>query len=231
MASVDSRSRIINTAIEMFNEKGVSVTTPAQIAAKLGMRPSNFYYYFENKEHLLRVIWQEVMIPALTPLFYDEEACLSESGIIKFFSLLSERVTEYRFFYLELYSILTSDPLILETYTKRHRELMDRALVCMESWINLGIMRDIPPDERRVLAENMWIAGQSHMTFVKLTGPEISPSELASHAAVYAFSILRPNLTESASIRIQRLSKLNGGNGIRVIPPAPGAGTLAVNAD
>lgn len=223
MANVDSRSKIMKTAIEMFNEKGVSNTSPAQIAARLGMRPSNLYYYFENKEHLIRAIWQEMMVPAVTPIFFENEARLSECGIINLFTLCFNYVSEYRFFYLQLYTILSVDPILRDYYIAHHRELVDRILVCMDSWVKLGIMQDVSVAERRVLAENIWVAALNHITFLKLTVPNALASEFALDTAHYAYTVLRPNLTEGAVDRIELLLDIESGNGQSVMAPTFGA--------
>ena len=215
MPSIDSRTKIMDTAIEMFNDKGVSSVTTAQIASRLGMSPSNLYYYFENKEHLIRCIWTEKIAPNVAALFYDEEVRLSESGIIKFFSSFSAYIIEYSFFYLELYSILAADAQIRQAYTERTAVLMGQILDYMDTWIRLGIMRETSPADRKLLAENMWVIGQSYSSYTMLIRPDSPPRESSTDSVLHAYSLLRPYLTDEANTRILRLLEV-GGNGIDI---------------
>ena len=40
------REKIISKAIELFNERGISSTSPNQIAAALNISPGNLTYHF-----------------------------------------------------------------------------------------------------------------------------------------------------------------------------------------
>lgn len=51
-----TRNEIIQTACELFFEKGYSATSPKLIAAELGISSGNLTYYFPTKENLLTVV-------------------------------------------------------------------------------------------------------------------------------------------------------------------------------
>ncbi|RLL63593.1 TetR/AcrR family transcriptional regulator [Paenirhodobacter hankyongi] len=53
----DMRESLLETAVEMFSEKGFSGTSIRDIAREHGVSLSNIYYYFSNKEGL----WREIM--------------------------------------------------------------------------------------------------------------------------------------------------------------------------
>jgi len=55
-----TKNEIIQTACELFFEKGYSATSPKLIAAQLGISPGNLTYYFPTKEHLLSVLVQQL---------------------------------------------------------------------------------------------------------------------------------------------------------------------------
>ena len=47
----------------MFNDKGATNVSTVQLSEYLKISPGNLYYYFDNKEHLIRSIWTENIIP------------------------------------------------------------------------------------------------------------------------------------------------------------------------
>ncbi|HEY5975523.1 MAG TPA: TetR/AcrR family transcriptional regulator, partial [Geobacteraceae bacterium] len=55
-----TKSRILETAIELFNDKGTKAVTTNHIAAALGISPGNLYYHFRNKEEIIRAIFDQM---------------------------------------------------------------------------------------------------------------------------------------------------------------------------
>ncbi len=57
---MDTKERIIETAIAMFNERGYGAVTLQDIALKMGVNRRNIAYHFSNKEALLSIISQDL---------------------------------------------------------------------------------------------------------------------------------------------------------------------------
>src|SRR5687767_15574746 len=53
-----TRTLILNTALDMFLERGYEQTTMRAIAEKAGASLGNAYYYFRSKEHLIQAFYQ-----------------------------------------------------------------------------------------------------------------------------------------------------------------------------
>lgn len=62
MATGSTKSRIIHSAIELFNERRFGAVTTAALAEHLEMSEGNLWYHFKNKRALLRSI-TELFIP------------------------------------------------------------------------------------------------------------------------------------------------------------------------
>ena len=67
-----TKALILETALEMFRERGYEQTTMRAIAERAGVALGNAYYYFHSKEHLIQAFYQRtheehltVAIPAL----------------------------------------------------------------------------------------------------------------------------------------------------------------------
>jgi AcrR family transcriptional regulator len=67
-----TKALILDTALEMFRERGYEQTTMRAIAEKAGVSLGNAYYYFKSKEHLIQAFYQRlhddhlaVAVPAL----------------------------------------------------------------------------------------------------------------------------------------------------------------------
>jgi AcrR family transcriptional regulator len=53
-----TKSLILETALEMFHERGYEQTTMRAIAEKAGLALGNAYYYFHSKEHLIQAFYR-----------------------------------------------------------------------------------------------------------------------------------------------------------------------------
>jgi AcrR family transcriptional regulator len=67
-----TKALILETALEMFRERGYDETTMRAVAQKAGVSLGNAYYYFRSKEFLIQAFYQrlhdrhiEVALPAL----------------------------------------------------------------------------------------------------------------------------------------------------------------------
>jgi AcrR family transcriptional regulator len=67
-----TRALILDTALEIFRERGYEQTTMRAVAEKAGVSLGNAYYYFSSKEHLIQAFYQTlhddhlaVALPAL----------------------------------------------------------------------------------------------------------------------------------------------------------------------
>ena len=61
MKSKKTRERILDVSLELFNLKKASNVSTVQISAAMKISPGNLYYYYANKEEVIRCIWQERM--------------------------------------------------------------------------------------------------------------------------------------------------------------------------
>jgi AcrR family transcriptional regulator len=67
-----TKALILETALEMFRERGYDETTMRGVAQKAGVSLGNAYYYFRSKEYLIQAFYErlheshlEVVLPAL----------------------------------------------------------------------------------------------------------------------------------------------------------------------
>ncbi|MEA2601605.1 MAG: hypothetical protein QOF89_2597 [Acidobacteriota bacterium] len=53
----ETRAQILETALELFRERGYEETTMRAIAESAGVSVGNAYYYFKSKEHLIQAFY------------------------------------------------------------------------------------------------------------------------------------------------------------------------------
>ena len=55
-----TKTLILDTALEIFRERGYEETTMRAIAEKAGVSLGNAYYYFRSKEYLIQAFYRQL---------------------------------------------------------------------------------------------------------------------------------------------------------------------------
>src|ERR1051326_8069984 len=92
--SDETRARIIEAAIGLFQRRGVAAATMRAIAAEAGVATGAAYYYFDSKDAIVLAFYEQSQAE-LEPLL---EGVLTES---KDFKTLLRRVIEAKLDYFE----------------------------------------------------------------------------------------------------------------------------------
>jgi AcrR family transcriptional regulator len=101
-----TKDKIIQVAIRLYNEKGLSNVTSRHIAADIKISHGNLEYHFPNKEAILFAVYKQMSQEM--SLYYPEhkEDILNPvEHLHKLLVRLEEFQTEYRFFCLDLMDI------------------------------------------------------------------------------------------------------------------------------
>ena len=76
-----TRERILDKSIELFNRKQASNVSTVQISTALEISPGNLYYYYTNKEEVIRCTWKERMLPEIDAIVETAEGVADKAGL------------------------------------------------------------------------------------------------------------------------------------------------------
>ena len=109
MKSKKTRERILDASLELFNQKKASNVSTVQISAAMKISPGNLYYYYANKEDVIRCIWEERMAGRMDDLLNSTENIKTAEELIAFIENAISFMIEFRFFYTELSTLFAND--------------------------------------------------------------------------------------------------------------------------
>lgn len=125
---MNTKDKILNKALELFNSEGSSNISTNHIAKALDMSTGNLYYHFKNKESIIRTLLQR-MIEEYDEVF-RENFPKKEDIILE--SLLfddTKTAIKYKFLYNELNILFKRDreleAIFIENQTKREKVFND----------------------------------------------------------------------------------------------------------
>ena len=73
--------KIIDTAREIFIEKGFTDTSMSEIAAKVGMNRPGIHYYFRTKDRMFQAVFGNIVlsfIPQIKDIIQNKEKLISQ---------------------------------------------------------------------------------------------------------------------------------------------------------
>ncbi|SEW52663.1 TetR/AcrR family transcriptional regulator [Chitinophaga arvensicola] len=167
---MNTREKILATALRLFNEQGIDVITIRHIAKEMGISHSNIQYYFPNADEIIATIYVN-HIEELNelPIFMADEthkpAALKNSIIA-----VLEHIYQYRFIYIHFVVIARRMPELKKVYAQRFKIRRTQFLQLFEDYRKQGIVRaDIPAPVWENLIRSLYIIGDFWISANELT--------------------------------------------------------------
>ncbi|MBQ3520540.1 MAG: TetR/AcrR family transcriptional regulator [Firmicutes bacterium] len=162
MKSKKTRERILDASLEMFNKKKASNVSTVQISAAMKISPGNLYYYYANKEDVIRCIWEERMSSVLNELLEKADNIKSAADLLDYLKDWMEYLINYRFFYTELSTLFINDEKLVELYKDTYKKMRDTFTDLVIRFGEEGyIIND--DDVSKILAVQSAVASAMHM--------------------------------------------------------------------
>lgn len=154
MKSNKTKGRILDTSIRLFNEKKASNVSTVQISTAMEISPGNLYYYYANKEEVIRCIWKDRMVEELDNLIVQYESIETADNLLDFLKEMIEHCVRYRFFYTEMPTLFRNDSTLMDVYAGVHDRVSESTVKMYKSLMSKGRMKEIPEAEMDSMAEN-----------------------------------------------------------------------------
>ncbi|MFH1277873.1 MAG: TetR/AcrR family transcriptional regulator [Candidatus Eisenbacteria bacterium] len=189
MAAITKRDAILEAALGLFVEKGISAATTREIAQKAGTAEGNLYRHFPSKDHLARHLFGECAGRFRKRLLEEVE---KETGprerlaalVRGIFSFARDEAGAFNFILLTHHREFDTGPI-------RNPQPLPKDLFVdvIRSGIDAGVFREMDP----ALATS-WVVGmaQRSITFTQLGRITVPFEEAADETARAAVRALEP---------------------------------------
>jgi AcrR family transcriptional regulator len=187
-----TKERIVDAAVHLFNKSGVGPVTTNHIAAHLGISPGNLYYHFKNKEEIVRNAFDRMNAEADEVWNVEDKDKVGPATIQR---VLTGNVTlyvKYTFFARELPVLLRTDPILKKKYKKVHHERIEQLEQMIAPLASLGFLKNLgSKDDVRMLVESAWIIGLFGMPYGELVSGAATEAEIV-HSAQLVLHLFKP---------------------------------------
>ena len=153
---IKTKDRIIKGSIELFNRDGVSEISTNHIAEYLNMSPGNLYYYFSNKEQIIRGIFDQ-MRGQIETLWQDKNQNNPLMIVSEYIQVVFTLLIEYKFFFSDLPQLLRKDAQLKADYVNLQQRFERELAAVYWHLKQVGVFKFSEESECQYLATNTWI--------------------------------------------------------------------------
>ena len=197
MATRDTQTRIVDAALELFNEHGTAAVSTNRIAEHCGISKGNLHYHFHNKQEIIRFLFQRA-VDEMDAGWYRDHLAATLDHMAEMFVRQLQLIRDYRFFYREMADLLRQDKVL----RRRFAHNRERRLIEIERFFAAlaarGLM-NLPADPRRLrsIVDITWIISENWLNYVEYHDRELT---LAAVVGGYdeILEVLRPYLIADA---------------------------------
>ena len=193
MATRATQLRILQTALELFNEHGTAAVSATRIAERCGISKGNLQYHFHNKREVIHALFQ-LAVQEMDAGWYRDHLAPTLEHMAAMYVRQLQLILKYRFFYREMADLLRQDPQLRKRFAdnreRRMREL-EKFMLALQA---RGQMR-FPADSRRLRAiiDVTWIVNENWLNYMEYHDREVTvESILEGYSEI--LEVLRPYL-------------------------------------
>jgi AcrR family transcriptional regulator len=198
-----TRQRILDTSLAMFNTQGEPNVTTNHIAYELEISPGNLYYHFRNKDDIIEQLfarYEERMDNALAA----PNGRLPElEDIWLQLHLIFECIWDYRFLYRDLVEILSRNRRLRMRFARILKRADERAHLVMRGLNQAGIMRG-SADELNAAATNVLVLSTFWLNYSAARGDRDEQTAIRQ-GIVQVMMLLAPFLRDAERMHLNTL--------------------------
>ncbi|MEI8632466.1 TetR/AcrR family transcriptional regulator [Vibrio sp. PP-XX7] len=202
-----TKEKIVYAALELFNQQGERTVTTNHIAAHIRISPGNLYYYFRNKQEIVREIFTlysaELLERFTPPHGKTESLSLLRHYLDSIFTLM----WKYRFFYANLADILQRDEILHEDYILVQNKLRHNLVQIVSTFIDMSLI-EIDESELHAFVTTLHMITSSwlnYRTSMSLRTP--ITEEVIHQGMLQMISVVKPRTTDRGFEQLQLLEE------------------------
>jgi AcrR family transcriptional regulator len=198
-----TRQRILDASLAMFNAQGEPNVTTNHIADELEISPGNLYYHFRNKDDIIEHLFarfEERMDAALSA---PEGRLPGLEDIWLQLHLVFECIWDYRFLYRDLVEILSRNRRLRLRFARILRRADEQAHAVMRGLSQAGVMR-ASSAELAATATNVLVISTFWLNYASARGDKDETAAIRD-GIVQVMMLVAPFLRDAERLHLNTL--------------------------
>ena len=198
-----TRQRILDASLVMFNTQGEPNVTTNHIADELEISPGNLYYHFRNKDDIIEQLFARYEERMDNALAAPSGRLPGLEDIWLQLHLVFETIWDYRFLYRDLVEILSRNRRLRMRFARILKRADDRAHGVMRGLVQAGIMR-ASADEVDAAATNVLVLSTFWLNYSAARGDRDEQVAIR-RGIVQVMMLLAPFLRDAERVHLNTL--------------------------
>ena len=200
-----TRQRILDASLALFNEQGEPNVTTNHIADELEISPGNLYYHFRNKDDIIEHLFQRYEERMDSALVAPEGRLPNLEDIWLQLHLVFECIWEYRFLYRDLVDILSRNRHLRMRFSRILKRAAANATDVMRGLVQAGLMRATAA-EIEGAATNILVLSTFWLNYSSVRGDK-DEQEAIRLGIVQVMMLVSPFMRDEERLHLNNLSK------------------------
>ena len=201
----ETRQRILDTSLAMFNAQGEPNVTTNHIADELEISPGNLYYHFRNKDDIIEQLFAGYEARMDTALAAPEGRLPGLEDIWLQLHLVFECIWDYRFLYRDLVDILSRNRRLRLRFARILKRADEQAHTVMRGLVQAGVMR-ASADEVNAAATNILVLATFWMNYATARGDKDERASIRD-GIVQVMMLVAPFLRDAERVHLNTLTR------------------------
>lgn len=172
---MNTREKILDRALEMFNERGIEYVGLRELAAVLEMRVSNINYYFPTKDDLVYELSQE--LGRRNSLLIVDDKKITMAGFMQMLQQVFENHYQFRGLLRSFVHIMTQNKAILASYKKTQANRKATLASNIHTLVDAGYLKVENEDELNFLVSNLTLISRYWLSETAVFGGQLSKEQ------------------------------------------------------
>ncbi len=200
-----TRQRILDASLAMFNTQGEPNVTTNHIADELEISPGNLYYHFRNKDDIIEQLFARFEERMDAALAAPEGRLPGLEDIWLQLHLVFEAIWDYRFLYRDLVEILSRNRRLRLRFARILKRADEQAHAVMRGLSQAGVMR-ASGDELAATATNVLVIATFWLNYASARGDKDEHAAIRA-GIVQVMMLLAPFLRDAERLHLNNLTR------------------------
>ena len=200
-----TRQRILDASLAMFNAQGEPHVTTNHIADELEISPGNLYYHFRNKDDIIEHLFGKYEERIDAALAAPSGRLPGLEDIWLQLHLVFECIWDYRFLYRDLVDILSRNRRLRIRFARILKRADEQAHAVMRGLTQAGVMR-ASAAELDAAATNVLVIATFWMNYAAARGDKDEQASIRD-GIVQVMMLLAPFLRDAERVHLNTLTR------------------------
>jgi len=191
----DTKEKILQTALKLFNRDGLSKVTLRTIALEMNISQGNLNYHFKKRDQIIETLYEQLVTTIDRSMSVQQEKRMTLASLLKISTIIMDSFYGHRFFFLDFVQIMRSEVRIKDHYLKLTEQRQQEFMSIFKKLIKENIIRpELLPNEYKNLYHRIQICGDFWISSAEVVNEKIT-TEIMTHYRTVITETIYPYLT------------------------------------